>query len=88
MLSVRDGGLKAIWRSAGWANSDALWTGERRELYDLARDPGEQRDLSAEEPETWQRLRDMASAMPLDLRSPEQLSAEDLKSLRSLGYTP
>ena len=88
LLSVRDGRSKAIWRAEGWGNSDALWAPEGRELYDLAQDPGELRDLAGEQPEAWQRLRDLASHIPLELRTAESLDPEDLEALHSLGYTP
>jgi arylsulfatase A-like enzyme len=88
LLSVREGGSKAIWRAEGWANSDALWAPEGRELYDLGADPAELDDLAAERPEDWQRLRDLASHMQLELRTTESLDPEDLEALHALGYTP
>jgi arylsulfatase A-like enzyme/Flp pilus assembly protein TadD len=86
--------------SYGWAPLGGLTDGRlkwidapRRELYDLATDPGELRDLAADRPqeskrlaELWSRLRgaDHRALPPGDLESEEQ--AELLARLASLGY--
>jgi len=87
VLSVRNGRWKSIWRQAGWLNTDAAFSGETRELYDLASDPGELHDLADEMPELWESLHSMAGELQLELRSSDALSDEDLEILRSLGYT-
>jgi len=64
----------------------------RFELYDLAADPGERRDLAASQPQRVQRMRKQLEqvaadarrgALPLHDREP---SREELERLRALGY--
>jgi len=68
---------------------------ERSELYDLARDPDEQRDLAWRYPEVVSRLEDRIEAWHAELARarearPEavapELSAEEIEQLRGLGY--
>jgi len=62
----------------------------RRELYDLANDPGERRNLAREEPERAARLRTRLQlwreANPPSDEPAETISAEDRARLRALGY--
>lgn len=87
LLSVRNGRWKSLWRAEGWANSDALWAPEGRELYDLAADADELHDRYGEHPDLWQSLRDRAGEVQLDMRSTDTLSPEALEALELLGYT-
>jgi arylsulfatase A-like enzyme len=86
LLAVRNGRWKSIWRKEGWANSDALWSPEGRELYDLQADPGELHSLAADQPGVWESLRDMAGQVQVELRSDQEHSAGALEALRDLGY--
>jgi hypothetical protein len=65
----------------------------RPELYDLAQDPGETRDLSAEQPEVVARLADRLRSWHHTLasgavhgRQPGALNAAEKRALSSLGY--
>lgn len=62
----------------------------RCELYDLARDPGERRDLAAERPEDVahlkERLERLLVARPPAQAGEGQLSAAEREELRALGY--
>lgn len=82
-LVVRDGRWKAIWN----VEPDTI------ELYDLAADPGESRDLHAAHPDVAARLRERArdylercSARRSKTGPPEKISNEALERLRALGY--
>ncbi len=82
-LVVRDGRWKAIWN----VEPDTI------ELYDLAADPGESRDLHAAHPDVAGRLRARArdylercSARRSKTGPPEKISKEALERLRALGY--
>ncbi len=81
-----------VWREASWKYILA----PRPELYDLARDPGETRDLAAAEPA---RARALRAALEKVLRAERErattaetgttaaaLSAETLQKLGALGY--
>jgi arylsulfatase A-like enzyme len=61
-----------------------------RQLFDVARDPRERRDLAAERPEQAaaleQRIADWRSRYTRDETAPEAISPEDLERLRALGY--
>ena len=79
--TLREGHLKLIWRDDG-----------RHELYDLAADPGEQRNLADVDPAT---LRRLLARMEEWVREMEQRSIgtgdasyddETLERLRGLGY--
>jgi hypothetical protein len=68
-------------------------TAAREELYDLARDPGERRDLATASPLLLAVYRQMLSRRLSDLRkgarfepAPAVLDARDAESLRALGY--
>jgi len=86
ILSVRADGWKAIWKAPGWANSDARLEGGRRELYDLGADPGELMNRAQQDAERWEALHAHAGDFDLSQRATEELSPEDLKRLRNLGY--
>jgi choline-sulfatase len=78
-LALRGARWKYVARSAG---------GE--ELYDLAEDPGETRDLAAEQParvrELRAALRSRLAAMPLRVLDAGELSPELRHELEALGY--
>jgi arylsulfatase A-like enzyme len=82
LVAVRDGSWKLI----------AGATGTRAELYDLAADPGERRDLAAERPEVVARLRAALERWRAALPAPPPLrlytspDAQLTRELRSLGY--
>jgi arylsulfatase A-like enzyme len=64
---------------------------ERVELYDLARDPGERRDLAAERPDEVRRLRDELEAVRAHLAAgaggaPVELDSATRARLEALGY--
>jgi arylsulfatase A-like enzyme len=80
MRAIREGSLKLIDKT-------------RPELYDLARDPGETRDLSAEQPSVAARMAEHLRAWHTSLaaeadpggRAPT-VGATDARALSSLGY--
>jgi arylsulfatase A-like enzyme len=63
-----------------------------RELFDLSRDPGEQNDLSAQEPARVEaldrKIHDWLAAHRRGDVVPDSVSQEDLERLRALGYVP
>jgi arylsulfatase A-like enzyme/Tfp pilus assembly protein PilF len=86
-LSCRWASLR-VWTKGDWK----FIQGKEPELYNLASDPGELRDLAAAEPE---RVKDLASELQraVNAMSPggdraraNQVSAEQEARLRSLGY--
>ena len=82
LLAVSDGSLRLYHRS---------WSPEHDELYDLARDPGEQRDLRADRPDETARLRAIAAGhlqgKPAWGTAPQlELDEMELNNLRALGY--
>ena len=62
--------------------------GWRVELYDLAADPAERRDLAEEQPELASRLRAELDAVFAEVEPPpaRELEPEELAALRALGY--
>jgi arylsulfatase A-like enzyme len=84
LTSVRHGSHKLIWSSDG-----------ERQLFDLERDPGEQRDLAAQQPalvdelvrvvESRQRQA-AATALRAAAGSPARVDAETRERLEALGY--
>ncbi len=82
--------------AARTAELRALLRGPFLELYDLARDPGETRDLARDEPERVARLLSLlrreqerqssARALADPSPFPEPLSEEELAALHKLGY--
>ncbi len=66
----------------------SLSGGHRRELYDLAADPNETRDVSAAHPEVAARLASALERWTATLppvRTPER-TEQQLEALRALGY--
>jgi arylsulfatase A-like enzyme/Tfp pilus assembly protein PilF len=77
----------------GWVKDDwKLITGAAPELYDLASDPGELKNLAGEQPERVRRMtedlqRGLQRLAPGgDRAQPKPVSAEQEERLRSLGY--
>lgn len=65
-------------------------TGDRRELYDLAADPGEEHDLAAEQPGEVRRIDGLLdlelAALPLAPRATRAVDPRLRETLRALGY--
>jgi choline-sulfatase len=89
------GRLNCHWAALrGWVKDDwKLITGAQPELYNLAEDPGEQRNLAASEPDRVRRMtedlqRGLQRLAPGgDRAQPRAVNAEQEERLRSLGYT-
>jgi arylsulfatase A-like enzyme len=77
-LAVLEGGWKAIWR----IDDGGV------ELYDLARDPGETRDVAAQHPERLAELRALLDGLGAGRAGGGsiELSEEETERLRALGY--
>lgn len=77
-------------RSGDWKLIDNIVPAGPVELYDLSSDPGEQVDLVTSDPATAQRLRvrleELLASMPAAEGAETQLSEEEIRRLRSLGY--
>ncbi len=77
LLALREGGYKYI-------------EAPRPELYDLSADPGETKNLLAEDPERAQgmraRLSELVEGLPSSFSSRSQPDPETIARLRSLGY--
>jgi choline-sulfatase len=82
-------------QTLGWAPLHAFRVGSLRyvdaprpELYDLADDPGETRDLAAARPQEAARLRGALAALRAQERAPSRavVSAETAERLGALGY--
>lgn len=86
LVSVREDGWKAIWKAAGWMNTDARFTDELRELYELRTDAGELTNLAPTEAARFDALHDLARELDLSLRADGTLTEADLQRLRNLGY--
>jgi arylsulfatase A-like enzyme len=73
-----------------WPYKFLAYTGGARELYDLAADPGENRNLLSTSPALAEQLRGQLSAwvksMPAQSRQQLKLDGEALQRLKSLGY--
>jgi arylsulfatase A-like enzyme len=84
-VAVREGDWKLIWPIA----PDHPILGTKPQLFDLARDPGELRDLSGAEPARLAALRQVAEPWvargPIE-RKTEHVDPEALEQLRALGY--
>jgi choline-sulfatase len=63
-----------------------LIEGPQPELYDLARDPGERRDLAAAQPAVAERLRAELRLIPEGDRAPGEVPSEVREGLAALGY--
>ena len=74
----------------GWKVIEHLVPEAPPELYRTADDPGERRNLLAEHPGEAQRLRvrlaELLDAMPAAAAAATQLTDEEIRTLRSLGY--
>lgn len=77
----------------GWSELlsavDGRWHyihGPRPELYDLAADPRETRDLAAAQPRELARLRAEIEAVPNGPEAPQGVSPEEAERLAALGY--
>jgi choline-sulfatase len=89
------GRLNCHWAALrGWVRDDwKLINGSEPELYNLADDPLEQRNLAAEQPDRVRRMSDeLQRAMQRlapggDRAQPRAVTAEQEERLRSLGYT-
>jgi arylsulfatase A-like enzyme/Tfp pilus assembly protein PilF len=89
------GRLNCHWATLrGWVKDDwKLITGAAPELYNLADDPGELRNLAASQPDRVRRMSDdlqrglQRLAPGGDRAQPHAASAEQEERLRSLGYT-
>ena len=89
------GRLNCHWAALrGWVKDDwKLVTGAAPELYNLADDPGELRNLAASQPDRVRRMSDELQrglqrlAPAGDRAQPRVASAEQEERLRSLGYT-
>ena len=89
------GRLNCHWAALrGWVQDDwKLITGAEPELYNLADDPAERRNLASTEPDRVRRMTDdlqrglQRLAPGGDRAQPRAVSAEQEERLRSLGYT-
>jgi hypothetical protein len=84
MVALTEGDLRLLMRAADPAAAS---------LYDLSRDPQEQEDAAAEQPDAMASLREQASGFLSSGRSPwgeppdeVELDAMRLDQLRALGY--
>src|SRR3954464_7798598 len=89
------GRLNCHWAALrGWVKDDwKLIAGAQPELYNLADDPGEQRNLAASDPDRVRRMsEDLQKGLQRiapggDRAQPRPVTAEQEERLRSLGYT-
>ena len=89
------GRLNCHWAALrGWVKDDwKLIAGAEPELYNLAADPGEQRNLAASDPDRVRRMtEDLQKGLQRlapggDRAQPRAVTAEQEERLRSLGYT-
>jgi arylsulfatase A-like enzyme len=85
-VAVREGGWKLIWPMG----SDHPLLSGKPELFDLANDPGEERDLAASEPGRLAALRKPIERWiakgPIARENVPHLDAEAIERLRALGY--
>jgi tetratricopeptide (TPR) repeat protein len=77
----------------GWSDLASLTDGRlhyihapRPEFYDLAKDPGERNDLSAEKPEGFRSFRAEIEKAPRVFETPAAVDPEQARKLASLGY--
>jgi len=85
-VAVRDGGWKLVWPMG----SDHPLLSGKPELFDLAADPGETRNLAAAEPARVEALRAHLERWiakgPIARENVPHLDAEAVDRLRALGY--
>jgi arylsulfatase A-like enzyme len=86
-LALRTARFKLIWTSPHWRDTERV--AERYELYDLARDPGEQTDLAhgapAQAAPLWEQLERWRDAMQ-SVAETGALAEDVREHLRALGY--
>lgn len=77
----------------GWSELRSLFDGRwhyidgpRPELYDVAADPAERKDVSAIERRTYASLRQTMAAYPSAIESLQVIDPEDARKLAALGY--
>jgi len=77
----------------GWSELHSLIDGDqhfidapRAELYDLAADPGEKRNLLAERRRESARLREMMAPLKSEAAAPAAIDPEEAEKLAALGY--
>ena len=80
-------------RQTGWKYLRERASGSER-LHDLSRDPGEQKDLSADEPARLESMRKLTEELlgrawqgAIPPRPPRQDNPAEVERLRDLGYT-
>ena len=83
--SVRTREWKLIKREAGFVSRDT-WAQASSELYDLAQDPGELRDLAADQPEQQQRLSAHLADVEDNAQERHELNEQEREQLKALGY--
>ena len=100
LLAARDPARALVSETARLGGLQSLVSGDyklirrlrsdRLELYDLARDPREQRDLTDSQPEQAQHMARALAEWERSLRRRDaaevELTAEELDALRALGY--
>jgi arylsulfatase A-like enzyme len=82
--AVRHGAWKLIHREPGWAGPH--WVPATEEVYDLAQDPGELRNVALESPEIREELGPLLRPLQNRHKIRLNLDAEQIEQLRSLGY--
>jgi Flp pilus assembly protein TadD len=77
----------------GWSDLHSLIDGgehyidaPRAELYDLARDPGERKNVLGERRRSYARLRELMVPLKHDAEAPAAIDAEEARKLAALGY--
>jgi len=77
-------------RQDGWKIIETTTPSSRIELYHVASDPLERRDLTGKEPDRAQgmlsRLRDLTDSLPVGTGGVVELTEEEKERLRALGY--
>jgi arylsulfatase A-like enzyme len=77
-------------KADGWKLIETLVPEHREELFHVAEDPDETRNLIEEQPEVSARMRalldELVEAMPVGIAETVELTEEEIERLRSLGY--